>query len=101
MSPDQVRGHAVDHRSDIFSFGVVLYEMLTGRRAFQGDSAVETMNAILKQDPPPPADQGKPLPPAVERIVQHCLEKNPKSASSRPATSHSISNRSPASPPRP
>lgn len=78
MSPEQVRGAAVDHRSDIFSFGVVLYEMLTGRRAFQGDSAVETMNAILKEDPAPSGDQGQPLPPALDRIVLHCLEKNPE-----------------------
>ena len=78
MSPEQVRGHAVDHRSDIFSFGVVLYEMLTGRRAFHGDSAVETMNAILKDDPAPTGDQGQPLPPALDRIVLHCLEKNPE-----------------------
>ena len=52
MSPEQVRGDAADHRSDIFSFGAVLYEMLTGQRAFQGRSAVETMNAILKEEPP-------------------------------------------------
>jgi eukaryotic-like serine/threonine-protein kinase len=78
MSPEQVRGQAVDHRSDIFSFGVVLYEMLTGRRAFQGDSAVETMNAILKEDPAPAGDQNVPLPPALDRIVLHCLEKNPE-----------------------
>src|ERR671918_610996 len=51
MAPEQVRGQKVDHRADIFSFGAVLYEMLTGRRAFRGDSAVETMNAILKEDP--------------------------------------------------
>jgi serine/threonine protein kinase len=78
MSPEQVRGQTVDHRSDIFSFGVVLYEMLTGRRAFQGDSAVETMNAILKAEPPPASDHGQPLPPALDRIVLHCLEKNPE-----------------------
>ena len=78
MSPEQVRGQAVDHRSDIFSFGVVLYEMLTGRRAFEGDSAVETMNAILKEDPAPAAEGGQPLPPALDRIVLHCLEKNPE-----------------------
>ncbi len=78
MSPEQVRGQTVDHRSDIFSFGVVLYEMLTGRRAFRGDSAVETMNAILKEDPAPAGDQGQPLPPALDRIVLHCLEKNPE-----------------------
>jgi eukaryotic-like serine/threonine-protein kinase len=79
MSPEQVRGQAVDHRSDIFSFGVVLYEMLTGRRAFRGDSAVETMNAILKEDPAPvDGDQAQLLPPALDRIVLHCLEKNPE-----------------------
>src|SRR4051812_22079966 len=78
MSPEQVRGTAVDPRSDIFSFGVVLYEMLTGRRAFKGDSAVETMNAILKEDPAPASDAGPPLPPALDRIVLHCLEKNPE-----------------------
>jgi len=78
MSPEQVRGLEVDHRSDIFSFGVVLYEMLTGRRAFKGDSAIETMNAILKEDPAPATDGGQPLPPALDRIVLHCLEKNPE-----------------------
>jgi eukaryotic-like serine/threonine-protein kinase len=78
MSPEQVRGQKVDHRSDIFSFGVVLYEMLTGRRAFQGDSAVETMNAILKEDPKPAGNGGPPLPPGLDRIVLHCLEKSPE-----------------------
>ncbi|MCA1602213.1 MAG: serine/threonine protein kinase, partial [Acidobacteria bacterium] len=52
MSPEQVRGRAVDHRSDIFSFGAILYEMLSGRRAFHGESAADTMSAILKEDPP-------------------------------------------------
>jgi Tol biopolymer transport system component len=78
MSPEQVRGLAVDQRSDVFSFGIVLYEMLTGQRAFRGDSAVETMNAILKEDPAPSGDRGQPLPPALDRIVLHCLEKNPE-----------------------
>jgi Tol biopolymer transport system component len=78
MSPEQVRGQKVDHRSDIFSFGVVLYEMLTGRRAFQGDSAVETMNAILKEDPTPAGDGGPSLPAGLDRIVLHCLEKSPE-----------------------
>jgi Tol biopolymer transport system component len=77
MSPEQVRGRAVDHRSDIFSFGAILYEMLAGRRAFTGDSAIETLNAILKEEPPDFALTNKALPPALERIVRHCLEKNP------------------------
>ncbi len=77
MSPEQVRGQNADHRSDIFSFGAVLYEMLTGQRAFKGRSAVETLNAILKEDPPPITDTTPAPPPAMERIVYHCLEKNP------------------------
>jgi Tol biopolymer transport system component len=80
MSPEQVRGQAVDHRTDIFSFGAVLYEMLTGRRAFRGDSQVETMNAILKEDPPELASaRGSTtsgVSPALDQIVRHCLEKN-------------------------
>jgi Tol biopolymer transport system component len=78
MSPEQVRGLAADHRSDIFSFGAVLYEMLTGRRAFRGDSAIETMSAILKEDPPELSETNRNLPPALERIVRHCLEKSPQ-----------------------
>ncbi|HXG69550.1 MAG TPA: serine/threonine-protein kinase [Gemmatimonadaceae bacterium] len=78
MSPEQVRGQRVDHRSDIFSFGTVLYEMLAGRRAFVGDTAVETLNAILKEDPPDLPTTGAPVSPALERIVTHCLEKNPE-----------------------
>jgi Tol biopolymer transport system component len=74
MAPEQVRGEPVDHRSDLFSFGVVLYEMLSGRRAFAGGSSVEVMNAILKEDPPElPAS----VPPALGRIVRRCLEKEP------------------------
>jgi hypothetical protein len=76
MSPEQVRGAAVDHRSDIFSLGVVLYEMVSGRRPFQGASTVETMNAILKEDPPPIAS-GTAIPPVVDRILRRCLEKEP------------------------
>jgi serine/threonine protein kinase len=78
MSPEQVRGQAVDHRSDLFAFGAILYEMLSGRRAFQGKSAIETMNAILKEDPPELAKTNLPLPPALARIVRHCLEKGPE-----------------------
>jgi serine/threonine protein kinase len=69
MSPEQVQGQTADHRSDIFALGAVLYEMLAGRRAFLGDTSVETMNAILKQDPPPIAQ----VSPQLEQIVRHCL----------------------------
>ena len=75
MSPEQVRGRQADARSDVFAFGAVLYEMLTGRRAFTGDSVVETMNAILTSDPPPPAETPE-LPAPLWPIVQQCLEKN-------------------------
>ena len=75
MSPEQVRGLAVDHRSDIFSFGAILYEMLAGQRAFQGESAVETMNAILKSEPPELATTGGTGASGVGRIVSRCLEK--------------------------
>jgi serine/threonine-protein kinase len=74
MSPEQVRGEAVDHRSDIFSFGAVLYEMLSGGRAFRRDSAVETMNAILKEDPPEILE-ARGISPAVAGLVRRCLEK--------------------------
>lgn len=79
MSPEQVRGENVDHLSDIFSYGAVLYEMLTGSRAFTGDSSVETMNAILKEDPPelPQASSGR-VPLGLERIARRCLEKEPR-----------------------
>ncbi len=77
MSPEQVRGgRNIDHRSDIFSFGVVLYEMLTGKRAFAADSAVETMHAILKDEPPAPGSEARPIPPVLERMLDHCLEKD-------------------------
>jgi len=76
MSPEQVRGRPADHRSDIFSFGAVLYEMATGRRAFKGDSAVETMSAVLKEDPPE-ISSVRGVPAEFERIVRHCLEKSP------------------------
>jgi serine/threonine protein kinase len=78
MSPEQVRGFSADARSDIFSFGAVLYEMLSGRRAFKGESAAETMTAILTKDPAELAEATPSLPPALERIVHHCLEKLPE-----------------------
>ena len=79
MSPEQVRGATVDPRSDIFSFGAILYEMLSGKRAFHRDTAADTMSAILKEDPPDLSETGRNVSPALERIVQHCLEKNPES----------------------
>ncbi|OYW02917.1 MAG: hypothetical protein B7X11_03515, partial [Acidobacteria bacterium 37-65-4] len=77
MSPEQVRGEPADHRSDIFSYGAVLYEMLSGSRAFGRETAAESMTAILKEDPPEIAASGPGLSPALSRIVQHCLEKKP------------------------
>ena len=78
MSPEQVRGKHVDHRSDIFSFGAVLYEMLSGQRAFRGESAVETLNAILKEEPRELTATNRNIAPALERVVWHCFEKSPK-----------------------
>jgi eukaryotic-like serine/threonine-protein kinase len=74
MSPEQVRGTAIDHRSDIFSFGIVLYEMIAGSQPFRRDSSVETMNAILHDDAPPLRDD---IPPLLARLLEHALEKNP------------------------
>ncbi len=77
MSPEQVRGLPTDARSDVFSFGTVLYEMLTGRRAFQKDTAAETMTAILHDHPPEMASTGTNATPALEAVVRQCLEKDP------------------------
>ena len=77
MSPEQVRGEPVDHRSDIFSFGAVLYEMLAGRQGFGRETAAESMTAILKEDPPEITASAFGPSPALERIVRHCLEKKP------------------------
>jgi len=78
MSPEQVRGLALDTRSDIFSFGAILYEMLSGKRAFHGDTAADTMSSILKEDPPDLSETNRNVSPALERIVHHCLEKRPE-----------------------
>lgn len=78
MSPEQVRGHAVDHRTDIFAFGAILYEMLTGRRAFQRATSAETMAAILNDDPPAITETAATIPPPLQRVVHRCLEKNPE-----------------------
>jgi Tol biopolymer transport system component len=78
MSPEQVRGRPADARSDLFAFGAILYEMLSGNRAFSGDSAADTMSSILKEDPPDLSITNQSISPALERIVRHCLEKNPE-----------------------
>ena len=77
MAPEQVRGQATDARSDLFALGAVLYEMLSGQRAFQRDTAAETMTAILKEDPPEFAGTRTDIPAGLDRIIRHCLEKNP------------------------
>jgi serine/threonine protein kinase/Tol biopolymer transport system component len=77
MSPEQVKGQPVDARSDVFSLGVVLHEMLTGHRLFHRDSAAETMSAILREDPPDLTASGRGITPSLDRVVQHCLEKSP------------------------
>jgi eukaryotic-like serine/threonine-protein kinase len=77
MAPEQVRGLAADHRSDLFAFGAILYELLSGRRAFSRATAPETMAAILNDDPPDLGAAVVPVAPALARIVNRCLEKNP------------------------
>jgi len=76
MSPEQVRGLPVDHRSDIFAFGAILYELLSGERAFKRDTASDTIAAILIQEPSELSESGRSIPPELERIVKHCLEKD-------------------------
>src|SRR5256712_2778774 len=78
MAPEQVRGQATDHRADVFAFGCTLFEMLTGVRAFKRDTAAETMTAILKDSPAWPAGKDMEVPPALARLVGHCLEKSPE-----------------------
>jgi Tol biopolymer transport system component len=76
MSPEQVRGGVADPRSDIFSLGVLLHEMLSGRRAFRGDTAADVMSGILREDPPELPVAERHIPPALARIVSRCLEKS-------------------------
>jgi Tol biopolymer transport system component len=78
MAPEQVRGEPVDARTDIFAFGAVLYEMLSGVRAFRRDTAAETMTAVLKEDPPEISGPLRPVSSTLERIVRRCLEKSPE-----------------------
>jgi serine/threonine protein kinase/tetratricopeptide (TPR) repeat protein len=77
MAPEQVRGLAADHRADIFAFGAILYELLTGKRAFHRSTFADTMSAILNEDPLPVSQTMPNIPPALERAVQRCLEKSP------------------------
>ncbi len=78
MAPEQVRGGTLDTRTDIFAFGAVFYEMLSGQRAFRRDTPAETMTAILKEDPPDLTELPHPVSPGLERIVRRCLEKQPE-----------------------
>jgi eukaryotic-like serine/threonine-protein kinase len=78
MSPEQVRGRVADPRSDIFSFGAILYEMLSGRKAFHRDTAADTMSAILREEPEDLSSTNRQVPAALDRIIHHCLEKDPE-----------------------
>ena len=77
MAPEQVRGETADHRSDLFAFGCVLYEMVARVRAFSGELAVQVMSAILSEEPKPLAEIRPEVPAALDRLVRHCLEKDP------------------------
>jgi eukaryotic-like serine/threonine-protein kinase len=78
MSPEQLRGKPVDHRSDIFSFGAILYEMMAGSRAFRGETEVDTITAVLREEPPETKLEEAAIPPGYRDIVKHCLEKDPE-----------------------
>ena len=78
MSPEQVRARPVDNRTDIFSFGAILYEMLSGERAFRGDSQAETMTAIVREEPSELTGLAKSVPAGLDRVVRRCLEKSPE-----------------------
>ncbi len=93
MSPEQVRGQTSDPRSDIFAFGAILYEMVSGKRAFHGETSADTMSAILKEEVPELSETARNVPAGLERIVRHCLEKNPSSVFIPRATWRSTWNR--------
>ncbi len=78
MSPEQVEGRAMDHRTDIFSLGIVLYEMATGKRPFAGDTSAALVSSILRDSPPTVTEINESLPRHLARIIQHCLEKDPE-----------------------
>src|SRR5205085_8579356 len=73
MSPEQAKGKAVDQRSDIYAFGVVLYEMLTGKRLHQGETTTEVLASVIKEEP-----QWEKVPPQLQRLLRRCLEKDPQ-----------------------
>src|SRR5262245_66098542 len=77
MSHEQVKGQAVDHRADIFSLGCVLFETASGRKPFERPTAAETMTAVLREDPIELTGSDSAMPPALDQIVRHCLEKEP------------------------
>src|SRR5437763_12458404 len=76
MSPEQAEGKPVDARSDIFSFGAVLYEMVTGQRAFRGESRASTLAAVVEKEPQPPSEINVATPPEFERVIARCLRKD-------------------------
>src|SRR5579862_3744773 len=78
MSPEQLRGKAVDHRSDIFSFGAILYEMMSGSRAFRGETEVDTMTAVLREEPATVSLDEAAIPSGYQDVIRHCLEKDPE-----------------------
>ena len=78
MSPEQLRGKPVDHRSDVFSFGAILYEMLAGIRAFHGETEVDTMTAVLREEPSTAVLDQAAIPAAYQDVIRHCLEKEPE-----------------------
>jgi serine/threonine-protein kinase len=86
MSPEQVSGREVDHRTDLFSLGVILYEMAAGRRPFQGSSSAELASSILRDTPPPLRELRGDLPAGLAQVIGRCLEKNAANRSRRPAT---------------
>ena len=78
MSPEQARGEPVDHRSDLFSFGVMLYEMASGQRPFKGKSELDSLSATISKDPPPLSETGQDIPAEMERVVRKAMEKEPE-----------------------
>jgi serine/threonine protein kinase len=110
MAPEQLQGRPTDHRSDIFSFGVLLFEMLSGRRPFRGDSKAQIVASILRDEPSHLTDPGRPVPPVVERIVRQCLQKRPEdrfesahdlAIALRAVSDSEVSAQTPATAPRP